>query len=55
MDNAPAEYSMVLIRVKRVKISALNIEDLQKDMGQLYHTIYDNKVNTDADTEIGLE
>ena len=54
LENAPAEYSMVLTCEQRVKGSALKIEDLQEAMSQMYRTMYGNKVNTDADTEIGL-
>ena len=54
LDNSPEEYSTVLTREQRIKGSAFTIEDLQEDMRQLYCTMYGNKLNTDADTEIGL-
>ena len=37
-----------------VKGSALKIEYLQEAMSQVYRTMYGNKLNTDADTEIVL-
>ena len=54
MNNAPEEYSTVFTCEQRVKGSALKIEYLQEAMSQLYGTIYFNKVNEDADTDIGL-
>ena len=53
-DNAPSEYSTVLTCKQRVKGYKLKVEDLQEATRQLYRTIYGDKVNTDADTEIGL-
>ena len=54
LENAPAEYSMVLTCEQRVKGSALKIEDLQEAMSQMYCTMYGNKVNRDAAIDIGL-
>ena len=53
-ENAPVARITVLACEKRIKGFALDIEDLQEDMSQMYRTMYGNKVNTDADTEIGL-
>ena len=45
---------MVLTCKQRVKGYKLKVEDLQEATRQLYRTIYGDKVNTDADTEILL-
>ena len=50
LDNVTAEYSTLLTCKKRVKGYALKIEYVQKAMNQLYHTMYGDKVNIDADT-----
>ena len=53
-ENAPVARITVLACEKRIKGFALDIEDLQEDMSQMYRTMYGNKVNTDADTYIEL-
>ena len=54
LNNAPAKYSTVFTYEQRVKGFALKIEYLQEAMIQLYRTIYGNKLNTNADTDIRL-
>ena len=52
--NAPSEYTMVLTCDQCVNVSALNIEYLQQAMSYLYCTMYGNKINTNAYTQIGI-